>query len=285
LTPLTLALASADDAITVAADAVTLDLGGFTVDGGGVGSRGIYMQDRRNVEIRNGTIRGFTGSGVAAVGAQSGAHRVVDLRSEENGQHGIFLAGTNHLVSRCLASDNGTLTSHHGISISGGVVSHNAAEHNAGSGISSVGATVTFNVASSNGRSGIRGEDSAVLGNTTNLNTWAGIDCWGSLVRNNTAVSNNSEESTLGGGIRAGPACQIVENILRVNRQAGINVSQSTGSVIERNPLYGSDPTGVGRGLWLQSTGNFYAGNRATSNAMDYDIVGGNTDGGGNVSY
>ena len=47
--------------ITVNADNVTLDLMGFTLAYTGTGTTysGIYMQGRKNVEIRNGTVRGW----------------------------------------------------------------------------------------------------------------------------------------------------------------------------------------------------------------------------------
>ena len=59
-----LTYAGDSDGITVNADNVTLDLMGFTLAYTGTGTTyyGIYMQGRKNVEIRNGTVRGwFTG--------------------------------------------------------------------------------------------------------------------------------------------------------------------------------------------------------------------------------
>ena len=52
--------------ITIDADSVTLDLMGFSLIGPESASGyGIYINDRDNIEIRNGTIAGFGGDGVS----------------------------------------------------------------------------------------------------------------------------------------------------------------------------------------------------------------------------
>ncbi|MEW6657124.1 MAG: right-handed parallel beta-helix repeat-containing protein [Thermodesulfobacteriota bacterium] len=92
-------------AITVNADNVTLDLMGFGLTSAGSGQFGIYMNGRANVEIRNGTMRGFY-IGVHEENVNSGnKHRIINIRADNN-YHGIFMNGTNHLIKHCNASNN-----------------------------------------------------------------------------------------------------------------------------------------------------------------------------------
>lgn len=94
------------DAITVIVDDVTLDLMGFNLShtGAVTTQRGIFMNGRANVEIRNGTIRGFN-HGIEEQGAGN-KHRIINIRATNNGNSGIVLAGSNHLVKGCNCSNN-----------------------------------------------------------------------------------------------------------------------------------------------------------------------------------
>jgi glucose/arabinose dehydrogenase len=90
-------------AITIASDFVTLDLGGFKIGGGGVGAGtttvGVYALDRRNLTIRNGSIRGFLGA-IFLEGASSAAHLVERIRADGNTQAGIVIEGAGSVVRR-----------------------------------------------------------------------------------------------------------------------------------------------------------------------------------------
>ncbi|MHC1727824.1 MAG: hypothetical protein AB9866_17775 [Syntrophobacteraceae bacterium] len=108
-------------AITVNADDVTIDLMGFCLSGKGT-NNGIFMSGRKNVEIRNGTLRNFA-RGVTEDSSSSVRHRIINVRVEGNGSHaagssGIDLSGNAHLVKGCTASG-----SRFGISINSGTVS------------------------------------------------------------------------------------------------------------------------------------------------------------------
>jgi hypothetical protein len=89
--------------ITIDADGeVTLDLNGFTLSSlsapGSGPYHGVLSGSSHNIEIRNGTIRGFPGSGIYLV---SGAL--------ENGTEGIRIEGTTNagsIVRGCTASRN-----------------------------------------------------------------------------------------------------------------------------------------------------------------------------------
>jgi hypothetical protein len=94
-------------AIYVDANDVTIDLMGFSLSyAGSLWSVGVYMGDRTNVELRNGTVRGFTQAGI--MGNEPGSnHRVVNVRALDNiGGHGILLRGSSNLVKNCTASNN-----------------------------------------------------------------------------------------------------------------------------------------------------------------------------------
>ncbi len=84
--------------ITVNADDVTLDLMGFCLSGND-SSIGIYMNQRKNVEIRNGSLRGWN-CAIYEKDLSGFSHRVINVRAENN-NNGIFLHGKRHLVKGC----------------------------------------------------------------------------------------------------------------------------------------------------------------------------------------
>jgi parallel beta-helix repeat protein len=96
---------SGANGITITADHVTLDLMGFSLigPGGTGGNYGVYMSERANVEIRNGTVRNFPGTGISEANSGATGHRVVNMRARDNGGSGIYLSGTSHTVKGCTA--------------------------------------------------------------------------------------------------------------------------------------------------------------------------------------
>ncbi len=95
-------------AITINADDVTIDLMGFSLTGpGGSGPPdGVYMFGRSNVEVRNGTVRGFAiGVREADSNNNGNKHRIINVRAINN-VTGIWLFGKNHLIKNCSASKN-----------------------------------------------------------------------------------------------------------------------------------------------------------------------------------
>jgi hypothetical protein len=97
------------EGIAVNADNVTLDLMGFTLTNTGTGTEtrrvGISMYSRKNVEIRNGTVRGWL-RGINDDGTGL-AHRVINVRLEDN-LTGVYLSGKGHLIQGCTASSSGS---------------------------------------------------------------------------------------------------------------------------------------------------------------------------------
>jgi hypothetical protein len=105
--------------ITVSADDVTIDLMGFRLSGT-TGGSGVWMNGRKNVEVRNGTFKGW---GAVISESQSGSgHRVLNVRADTN-SIGIFLYGLGHLVKGCTALSNAS----YGIFVEGGTISGNVA--------------------------------------------------------------------------------------------------------------------------------------------------------------
>jgi len=219
---LTKNLTATGTAITIQADDVTIDLCGFTLSGpnSGWSSSGILIEDLpqsiiKNVEIRNGTIRDF-GFGINASGDH---HRIIGVRLISN-ESGISMVHIGHLVTGCLVSWNGRLTSGYtwgiDISASGCIVSDNTVVYNGSGAIGNVkgivvgeGCIVTGNTVSSNGIEadgdvkGIEaGEGCTVTGNTVYDNgVGASGDRYGvrvddyCLVDRNTAYSNGTNIS------------------------------------------------------------------------------------------
>jgi hypothetical protein len=100
-------LTSTGYGIIVNVDNVTIDLMGFSLNGsGGLVLEGVSMYGRKNVEVRNGTIQSFY-YGIQEHNAEGANHRIVNVRSLNNIQAGIYLAGNNHLIKGCTVSDNG----------------------------------------------------------------------------------------------------------------------------------------------------------------------------------
>ena len=97
-----------DNGITIDPNNVTIDLMGFTITcpGSGAGS-GIFMNGRTNIEINNGTVQRFGKTGIFEANFSGSGHRVIGVRSIENGQYGIWLWSDNSLVKDCAATDNG----------------------------------------------------------------------------------------------------------------------------------------------------------------------------------
>lgn len=113
-------------AITIDADNVTLDLMGFSLTQGGVtgSGEGIRMNNRANVEIRNGTVNGFFYGAIEGISAGKN-HRVINIRATNN-TFGIYFASSNNLINNCTASNN----SSSGIFLWSGSITHSVASNN-----------------------------------------------------------------------------------------------------------------------------------------------------------
>jgi parallel beta-helix repeat protein len=240
--------------INVEVNDVTIDLMGYQLIGPDSGTNyGIYMVERSNVEVRNGTVRAFW-YGILGDGR---GHRLINLRVMSNVNQGIMLFGNGHLVKDCTAADNDDgINVRHGCTVSGNTVYENES-----SGIyADTNSTVTANTVYKNGTNGIK----------------AAIGC---TVTGNTVVFNNQSNTAGYAGIFVSTACLVKGNFLSNNKQNNIYMSARYNS-IEENMVTGSN-----NGIYFGSTGNFYTNNRASDNGTDYANTAGNTDGGGNASF
>jgi len=196
-----------NDAITIECNDVTIDLMGYSLIGPDSGTGcGIYMVGRSNVEIRNGTVRDFGYYGIREASSTGKGHRVISVRVLSNGQIGIFLYGSGHLVKDCTAVENATygIYARYGCTVTG-----NTAYQNGSYGIyAGSSCTVTGNTARNNGSRGISaGGACTVTGNTAYYNGSIGIYAdLGCTVTGNTAYNNQSY------GIYAGSGCTVTGN-------------------------------------------------------------------------
>ncbi len=292
--------------ITIDADNVTLDLNGHALIGPGkaAGSTGdgIYVDGPQyNIAIRNGTVRDWRLSGINASFAANSQFEA--LRCYNNGNYGIstlvsctvrgntccdnggwgIFAANGSTVSGNTCYENGArgITTGSGCAIAGNVCYDNTTDGIYASG----GSTVSGNTCSNNGGDGILGSASTISGNTCNSNDDDGIYGGG-----NSTVSGNTCYGNTGDGIEAWHDCIVVDNTCTRNGflagdGAGIFVKSSSGNdnCIEHNRVTDND-----RGIDVDGSGNYIASNRASGNTTNYDILGGNTTGAGdlaNVSF
>lgn len=119
---------STGNAITIDSNNVTIDLNGWRLGGLAAGDStntiGIYATQRKNITIRNGTIRGFK----RAIFLQdfiphttSQGHLVEDIRAEQNTTSGIEVYGQGSITRRnqVVATGRPTVTNAYGISVTG----------------------------------------------------------------------------------------------------------------------------------------------------------------------
>lgn len=183
--------------ISVSSDDVTIDLMGFRISGN-TSSSGIYMEGRKNVEIRNGTLKGWN-YGIYDNNGQN--HRVINVRAENNVVGGICLYGYNHLVRGCAVADC-TGDAAYGIFAQlNCTVSGNQINNCNYTGIASYGGTISNNVLNNCGSYGIHGYGT-ISGNTvSNSSTgWGiGISCTAAgNVLGNLVYTNSSGQYGIG---------------------------------------------------------------------------------------
>jgi len=141
---------------------VTLDLNGHTLSGDRGAGHGIYiLNDKDNVEIKNGTVRDFM-KGIYA--PDSDMIRVLGIRVYNSDDTGIeLLGGDSCMVRDCIASHNDAT----GITVEGGIIAGNTANHNSGwSGITAIYSAIYGNTACHNSGDGIGGAHCMADGNT-----------------------------------------------------------------------------------------------------------------------
>jgi hypothetical protein len=100
-------------AVQIYADDVVLDLNGHTLDGSGAGpattSMGVRALKRRNVTVRNGTIRGFATGVYLGLGLSQG-HVIEKLRLDSNTEYGLIMDALGGIVRHNLVVGTGGST-------------------------------------------------------------------------------------------------------------------------------------------------------------------------------
>jgi hypothetical protein len=187
--------------IEIQSSHVTLDLNGFSVIGNlEVGSRsGIYADaggGYMNIQVRNGTVRSFSDSGVSL--DQSPFARIENVRALDNGLDGTGLGiwvGPHARIIDCVAAGNlqTGISANVGSVITGSIATDNHV------GISFNG-VVDFSTAWGNGTTGILGATtSLVVHSTAGQNGGTGILSTTGLQLGNAASDNTTDLDNPGG--------------------------------------------------------------------------------------
>ncbi|MCK4999914.1 MAG: hypothetical protein KAS23_10270, partial [Anaerohalosphaera sp.] len=215
-------LESSGNGITVTADDVTIDLAGHTLKGDSGTGYGIYMDERNNVEVRNGTIREFK-YGIYEADLASRNHRIINVRSVFNSEGGIVIDGEGHFVKDCSGSNNGTSATNDVYGIKTGyacTIINSTAHYN---GYSATGdGTIVYGIKTGNG--------STVTGNLSRNNgKSSSSDVYGMWIRNgctvigNTVYSNGKLSTGTSYGIFLGPYCLVDKNASYSNEGTNMN--------------------------------------------------------------
>jgi hypothetical protein len=261
---------------------VSLDLNGFALtSGGGAGAlRGIDVPAvQSGLAVRNGTVRGWTGGGVAggtatmlaeklvltgntgAVGLSVGNGSVIkDCVSTSNGT-GFFAPDRTEVV-HCIATTNtgpgfdctsfmsviDSTSSRNGgngivVQTSSSVVRCNASRNDLSGIVTGSGCTVSQSTAGSNLSSGIViGDDTSVRDCTARANSASGISgTTGDHIAGNTCEANVTGIAVTAPGGSGAEQSRIDSNVCNRN-QVGISVS-GVGNLIIRNHAGGNTST------------------------------------------
>lgn len=105
------------NAIEIQTNNVTIDMNGYKLGGlaagAGTMANGIYAEGKKNITIRNGTIRGFhSGILLTVVGGviseNSSGHLIEDIRADGNRLNGIAAIGYNIVIQKTYVIDTGS---------------------------------------------------------------------------------------------------------------------------------------------------------------------------------
>jgi hypothetical protein len=226
--------------ITISADNVTLDLNGFALIGGGSGQvAGINIPDaHKNIQIRNGTVRGWTNGGVNAANATNSV--IERLRLSNNSANNAFLnvaalsIGFGSSVKECSVTQSPNC---HGIAtgnaslISGCVVSANTS----GAGIrAGDDCYVITNISDSNGTGITMGSGNRVESNNCTFNSGAGV-LVPSGATNNVLVRNSARGNNPNYNIATGNRYGTIANLTPGGTGAAFGDAAPT-SIITTDP-------------------------------------------------
>lgn len=243
---------SSQNGINIASNDVTLDLNGFTLQGVADSLSGVMVSSgalRRAITVRNGTARGWGGTGIQAQFAVGGVFD--SLTSEGNVQFGISI-GPGSTLTHCAATNNG------------------------GTGISAQESTIRDCTSLSNGGNGYQIGVSMLTDCIAAHNTFDGIKASNSHITGCEAWQNGTI------GINA-QSSEVTDNDVGQNTGSGIEVIGS-GSLVARNNVHTNSITGTGSGIHVTGTENRIDENHVTDEvAPPFQDVGIHVTGAGNV--
>jgi len=304
-----------ENGISIQADDVTLDLNGFTLTGVPGSLDGIRVNGtRHNISIGNGVVADWGGDGIDLFSAEES--HVLKIRSDENAGQGIrvgngcsvrdcsaranqgfsggIVAADGCVIDGCITETNSTA----GINVgSGSIVTDCIASHNREDGIEAGPNSIIVDcVAGSNGAGGTwngydLGDGTTIRGSAASDNTGDGINCEPGCVITACSVNNNGDD-----GIVAGAGSLVTDSTAKNNAGDGIEVSldcRVAGNVCDNSGLSGGDGAGIhatgnenhiadnhlsdgDRGLDIDGTGNYVAGNSVVGNTDNYSFAVGN---------
>lgn len=255
--------------IKIDANDVTIDLCGFEFEGRG-GGMGIGVSGWRiGVTIRNGTVRGWNGSGIdLAADTVATAGPIENIVTTANATFGLR-GGARSIIRSCTAYNN---TSYGIIVYDGGVAESCASFANGGNGFGAgPGATIRDCMARENTGAGIDSSGFATISHCTcYLNTWRGISVGLScLVESCTASANGSD------GIGASGNCTVISNVCEGNGRTTTNGAgvRATGS---RTRVEGNNCTAQDLGIAVDVSGCVIVRNTCAGNTTNWSIVANN---------
>ena len=218
--------------IIIGADHVTIDLSGYSIIGSGSGGIGIDSSARKNIEIRNGTIRNcYTG---IATSAGCDNWTIINVRAVNNGCVGFSVDGDNSIFKDCHACNN-TMD---GISTSSNALIINCS-------------------ANGNNRKGISVRYSSVIsGCTANSNKSYGIYTLSSCVITNCTANSNADT-----GIYTTHACKISGCNASYNTGSGMGIETGDNSTVTDCVCNSNSGDGMFVGDHSTVTGNTVTGN------------------------
>ncbi len=256
--------ASGKYCIKILADDVTIDLGGFVVSGHAASIGGIYGEGvRRNVTIRNGTVRGVgNGSGIIFSLSNSRWWRVEDVSAMENSGAGIRVPNSS-TVERCRAAQNGGAGIHTSSSC---IVRNSVSEVNLGDGVRLAShCTVEGTNVSLNSGAGFNGQGDgvAIIGCTSSSNTGAGIS-----VLNGARVVDCAVRSNGGDGIVLSTAGIVEGNTVTFSGGHGISVHSNC--IVRTNTVASNGQATEGAGVFTAGFRNRIEENLSNQNDVGY---------------
>ncbi len=227
--------ASGANGIEIIVDDVTIDLNGFYLEGASevvAGRIGILATNRRNIHIKNGTVRNWSLGGISLPNSENCI--IGHMRVENCGFAGIQ-TGRQSRVHDCAvvgSSDTGIIA--FGASINGCTV-----RDSGGDGIfASDGSTVTNSTSSSNGARGIVVSGGSITSCGSSQNGIWGMQATnGSSISNSGSYQDNSGLDALNGST--------ITNCAAFDHQNAVGISVRQGSLGESCTVFGGAGDGI----------------------------------------